>query len=95
MSTLPLPLSHDPPASRPLATGIALSVTVSVFYALCTAVCVVAPGLFMSFMSSLSHGMDFTVLLEPGSFVKALLVMAVWSFLTGTFYGWLRQRLAD
>ena len=100
MSTLTFPLSHDAPASRPLATGIALSATVSLFYALCTVAWVIAPGPFMSFMNSLFHGMDFTVLLKPGSFslsgfVAALLVMAIWSFLAGTFYGWLRQRLAD
>lgn len=99
MSTLTFPL-RGTPASAPLKTGIALSATVAIFYGLCTLVWAVAPGQFMSFMNSLSHGMDFSALLKPGSFsplgfIGALLVMAFWSFLAGTFFGWLRQRLGD
>lgn len=99
MDTLTFPLQRDTPTwAPPLRTGIALSATVTTFYALCTLVWVVAPGQFMSFMNSLFHGMDFNMLLKPGSFslvgfLGVVLVMAIWSFLAGTFYGWLRQRL--
>lgn len=49
-------------------------------------------------MNSLFHGMDFSPLLRKASFsaagfIEALVVMSVWAFLAGTFYGWLRQRL--
>lgn len=84
--------------AAPWRTGVALSATVAVFYALCTAVWVVAPGPFIGFMNSLLHGLDFSPLLMAaefswGGFFAALVVMAVWAFLAGTFYGWLRQRL--
>jgi hypothetical protein len=53
---------------------------------------------FLNFMNSLFHGMDFSVLIRPapfswGGFLEALVVMSVWAFLAGTFFGWLRQRL--
>jgi hypothetical protein len=69
-----------------------------VFYVLCTLIWLAAPGPFVGFMNSLFHGMDFTPLLRPasfawGSFIEALVVMAIWSFLAGTFFGWLRKRL--
>jgi hypothetical protein len=98
MSTMPLPLQQDSVVPRPVRTGLALSVTVALFYALCTALWAVAPGPFMGFMNSLFHGMDFTPLLKPaafswGGFVEAVLVLAVWAFFAGAFFGWLRQRL--
>ena len=97
MTSMARSLSHDA-GSVPLRTGIALSLTFTVFYALCTLVRIVAPGPFMSFMNMLFHGMDFTLLVKPGTFslfdfIGASLVLATWSFLAGTFYGWLRQRL--
>lgn len=100
MGTLSLPLHNDAPASAPLRTGVALAATVSVFYALCTLVWVAAPGPFLGFMNSLFHGMDFTPLLRDSSFswsgfLQALLVMSVWAFLAGTFFGWLRPRLGN
>lgn len=99
MSTLPLALQRDAPAPQSLRTGAAFAVTVALFYALCTLVWAVAPGPFMNFMNSLFHGLDFTPMLKPGafswaSFVGALAVMSVWAFLAGTFFAWLRQRLA-
>lgn len=42
--------------------------TVAVFYALCTAVWVVAPGPFIGFMNSLLHGLDFSPLLMAAEF---------------------------
>ena len=98
MGSLAFPVPHHTPAFRPLATGLALSATVTTLYAACTLLWFVAPGPFMSFMNSLFHGMDFNVLLKPGSFslvgfIGALLVIAIWSLLARTLYGWLRQRL--
>lgn len=49
-------------------------------------------------MNSLFHGLDFSALMSPGAFswagfLEALLVMSVWAFLAGAFFGWLRSRL--
>lgn len=97
MSTAILPLD-DTAASRPLGTGIALAVTVAVFYAACTLAWLVAPGPFLGFMNSLFHGLDFSALRSPAAFswagfLQALLVMSAWAFLAGAFFGWLRPRL--
>lgn len=96
--TLTAPTQRHQPATGPLRTGIALSLTVAVFYALCAMVWLVAQGPFLAFMNGLFHGLDFTLLLKPApfswaGFVEALVVMAIWAFLAGTFFGWLRQRL--
>jgi hypothetical protein len=86
-------------ASHPaLSTGLALAATVAVFYALCTLAWVALPGPFLGFMNSLFHGIDFTSLLtdKPFSwtgFTEAVVVMAIWAFFAGTFFGWLRLRL--
>ncbi len=98
MSTLSVPLQQGSSAAVSLRTGVALSVTVAVFYALCTLVWLVAPGPFVGFMNSLFHAMDFTPLLKDaafswGGFIESLLVMSVWAFLAGTFFEWLRHRL--
>lgn len=99
MSTLVLAFRNQTAGHPAVSTGIALAVTVVVFYGLCTLVWVAAPGPFMGFMNSLFHGIDFTPLLKPApfswaGFVEVLLVMAVWAFLAGTFFGWLRRRLS-
>jgi hypothetical protein len=98
MATSTLPLRHDAPASAALRTAVALAVTVAVFYTLCTLVWLAAPGPFLGFMNSLFHGIDFTSLVHPGGFAwggffEAVLVMSLWAFLAGTFFGWLRQLL--
>ncbi len=98
MSALTLPAQHDVHSFAPLRTGIALAVTVAVFYALCTLAWLAVPGPFLGFMNNLFHGMDFRLLLRPapfswGGFFEALVVMSVWSFLAGMFFGWLRRRL--
>ena len=98
MSTLVVAIRGQTSARPALSTGIALSVTVALFYALCTLVWLVAPGPFLGFMNSLFHGLDFKPLLTSapfswGGFVEALLVMSLWAFLAGTFFGWLRLRL--
>jgi hypothetical protein len=98
MSTLSLSLQHEASASQALRTGLAFAVTVALFYVLCTLVWLAAPGPFMSFMNRLFHGLDFTPMLKPAAFSWAgfsgvLVVMSVWAFLAGSFFGWLRQRL--
>ena len=98
MSTVSLVLEQERPALGAVHTGVALAGNVALFYALCTAVAVVAPGPFLSFVNSLFHGMDFTSLSKPmsfswGGFIEALLVMSVWGFFAGMFFAWLRHRL--
>jgi len=100
MGTLTLPVQQDAHASSPLRTGIALAVTVAVFYALCTLAWLAAPGPFLGFMNDLFHSMDFTLLLRPapfswGGFFEALAVMSVWSFLAGMFFSQPPRRLRD
>jgi len=98
MATKTRPLQQAMLASVPLRTGVALAVTVAVFYTLCTLVWLTAPGLFLGFMNSLFHGIDFSSLVHPGGFAwggffEALLVMSFWALLVGTFFTWLRSLL--
>ena len=79
-------------------TGLALAITVGVFYALCALVWVVAPGPFLSFMNSLFHGMDFSSMVQPRpfawrGFLSALLVLCLWALFAGTFFAALLKRL--
>ena len=88
------------PIARPFCTGIALAITVGVFYALCTLLWVLAPGPFLGFMNSLFHGMDFSSMVQPrpfawSGFLVALLLLSVWALLAGAFFAWLRNRLAE
>jgi uncharacterized iron-regulated membrane protein len=71
-----------------------------VFYALCTLVGVLAPATFLSFMNSLFHGMNFSGMVQQrlfswSAFLVALLLLSGWALLAGTFFAWLRNRLAD
>jgi 2TM family of unknown function (DUF5676) len=82
----------------PLRTGIALAITVALFYALCALVWALAPGPFLSFMNSLFHGMDFSSMVQPRpfgwpGFLAALLVLSTWALLAGAFFTWLLNRL--
>ena len=82
----------------PLRTGIALAITVGVFYALCALAWALAPGPFLSFMNSLFHGMDFTSMVQPRpfawqGFLTALPVLCVWALFAGSFFAWLLNRL--
>ena len=82
----------------PLRTGIALAITVGLFYALCALVWALAPGPFLGFMNSLFHGMDFSSMVQPRPFAwpgffAALLALSAWALLAGTFFAWLLNRL--
>jgi hypothetical protein len=82
---------------RPLRTGIALAITVGVFYALCALVWAMAPGPFLSFMNNLFHGMDFSSMVRPRpfawtGFLTSLLVLCAWAWCAGSFFAGLRDR---
>ena len=82
----------------PLRTGIALAITVGVFYALCALVWTLAPGPFLALMNNLFHGMDFSAMVRPRpfawpGFIAALVVLSAWAFLAGVFFTWLLNRL--
>ena len=84
---------------NPLRTGIALSITVALFYALCTLAWAVAPGPFLGLMNNLFHGLNFSSLVQPGTFawqgvVVPLLVLSVWALVAGAFFAWVSNRLA-
>ena len=84
---------------KPINTGIALSVTVMVFYTLCTLAEVLWPAQFMEFMNALFHGLDFRKLsasapLSWASFGGALFIMGAWTFVAGTFFGWIHNMLS-
>ena len=100
MSTTTLSSEHAGCVSAALRTGVALAITVAAFYTLCALVWLAAPGAFLNFMNGLFHGMDFSTLIRPApfswsGFLEALIVISVWAFLAGSFFGWLRQRLGD
>ena len=96
MSTATFALQHRITGSAPLRTGVALAVTVALFYTLCALAWLAAPAQFLGFMNSLFHGIDFSSLVGPGGFAwggffAALSVLSVWAFLAGAFFGWLRE----
>ncbi|KVL66654.1 DUF5676 family membrane protein [Burkholderia ubonensis] len=83
---------------KPFKTGVTLSVTVLLFYALCTLVWAALPEPFMNFMQALFHGLDFRRLqtsapLSWWSVVYPGLVLAAWLFVAGAFFAWLNNRL--
>lgn len=84
---------------KPLNTGIAFSVTVMVFYSLCTLAEVLWPVQFIEFMNALFHGLDFrrlsaSVPFSWASFGGALLIIGAWALAAGTFFGWLHTALS-
>ena len=81
-----------------LRTGLALAITVGLFYALCALIWALAPGPFLGFMNNLFHGMDFSTLVQQRpfawkGFLMALLVLSIWAFFAGVFFAWLINRL--
>ena len=83
----------------PLRTGFTLAITVAVFYALCTAAWVLAPGPFLGLLNNLFHGLDFSSLVQSRpfdwqGFVAPLVVLSLWALLAGAFFAWLNNRLA-
>lgn len=83
---------------KPLQTGLALSVTIAIFYSFCTLIEVLFPEQFMNFMNSLFHGLDFRMLRSTetnlwADYAYALVVMAAWGFAIGAFFAWLHNTL--
>lgn len=83
---------------KSVKTGVAFSVTVMLFYALCALIWFVFPEPFMQFMNALFHGLDFHRLQgEPatlGCTVYADVILGVWAFLAAMFFAWLSDALA-
>ena len=83
----------------PFRTGLALAITVGVFYSLCALVWALAPGPFLGLMNDLFHGMDFSSLVHAGPFAwpgffEALFVLSTWALLAGSVFAWVSNRLA-
>ncbi len=84
---------------KPLHTGATLSLTLAVFYSLCTLIWVAWPDRFMSLMNAMFHGLNFRLLLtaEPyawSSFFYSLIAYAVWGFAIGAYFAWLHNLLS-
>jgi hypothetical protein len=84
---------------KPLHTGLALGITVGVFYTLCALVWFLAPAPFLAFMNNLFHGLDFTALLQPrpfawSGFFSSLLILSIWTFFAGVFFAWISNRIS-
>ena len=82
----------------PLRTGIALAITVGLFYALCALAWALAPGPFLGLMNNLFHGMDFSSMVQPrpfawAGFLTVLFVLCAWALIAGTFFTWFLNRL--
>lgn len=85
---------------KPLRTGIALALTLMVFYSLCTLLWVALPDQFMNFMNSLFHGIDFRKLLVSSpyawsSFFYVLIVYAIWGLAIGSFFAYVYNSLSQ
>jgi hypothetical protein len=83
---------------KPLRTGLAFSMTVTLFYSLCALMQSLWPAQFMEFMNALFHGMDFRVLQTAAQhpwrdYFYALVVMALWAFAVGAFFASLHNIL--
>ena len=81
---------------KPIKTGLAVALTLSLFYSLCTLFAVMFPETFLHFMNAFFHGLDFGKLTaaEPyawSQFFYAVIVFAVWGFALGTFFAWLHS----
>ncbi len=83
---------------KPLATGIALSFTLVIFYSLCTLAAVMWSNQFMEFMNGFFHRLDFTkATSEPysgTSFFAALAVLPLWGLAAGAFFAWLHNAIS-
>lgn len=83
---------------NPWKFGAVLSLTVSINYVLCATFFLVFPQPSIDFLNVLFHGMDFrriyaTAPFSLGSFIYALLVLAVWSYVLGAIYALVRNWL--
>jgi hypothetical protein len=77
-------------------TGAALAATVAIGYAACTLVFVAFPDSAATFLNALFHGLDFGKLQQAGGFSlagsgEAVVVLALWAFLTGALFAAIRN----
>ena len=96
MSTLVVAVRSQTSAHPALGTGIALAVTVALFYAMGSIVWLSAPGPLLGYINSPFHGLDFQPTLTSaqfawGGFVERLAGLSRWAFRAGTFHGVPRQ----
>jgi hypothetical protein len=83
---------------KPLQTGVALLVTIAIFYLLCMLIEVMWPEQFMGSVNALFHRRDFRMLWPAGpyrwsSYSYALVVVAVWTFVSRPFFAWLHNAM--
>ncbi|GAB3245239.1 DUF5676 family membrane protein [Chitinimonas naiadis] len=86
--------------ATPCKTGLALSITMAVSYAVCAALYALWPEQGIAFLNALFHGLDFQLLAgrTPAAFtlltfLGPLVVLAVWGFLVGSLFAWLHRCL--
>jgi hypothetical protein len=75
-------------------TGIALSLTVAIAYAVCAALYGLWPNQGIDLLNAIFHGLDFHKLepLQPFTFQMSLyplVVFVIWGFAVGTLFAWL------
>lgn len=83
---------------KPIQTGLSLSVTIALFYSLCTLIEVLWPAQFIGFMNALFHGLDFRPMQAPAvapwrDYFFAFVVVALWAFALRAFYAALHNAL--
>lgn len=82
-----------------IRTGIALSITVGVGYALCSVFFWLWPDAAVTLTNALFHGFDFrrlqgrAAVFDFGSFCYVLLVMMAWAFILGALFAWIARAL--
>ncbi|OGA06773.1 MAG: hypothetical protein A3D95_12375 [Betaproteobacteria bacterium RIFCSPHIGHO2_12_FULL_69_13] len=82
------------PSANPFRIGVAFAITVAVGYTACAIVFWLWPEAAANFMNALFHGLDFRKLqvgpapFNFAGFAMAFVVMTVWAFVLGTFFGW-------
>ena len=76
---------------HPWRTGVALSLTVAIAYAVCGALYALWPSQGIDLLNAIFHGLDFHKL-EPSQpftflmFLYPLVVFAIWGFVVGTLF---------
>jgi uncharacterized protein DUF5676 len=81
---------------NPWRTGVALSLTVAIAYAVCAALYALWPSQGVDLLNAIFHGLDFHKL-EPSQpftfqmFLYPLVVFLIWGFAVGTLFGWLHH----
>lgn len=84
---------------KPIRCGIALSVTIVVFYLLCFLIEAALPVQFLRFMNALFHGLDFGALVASkasggADILYAVAVLATWGLAFGAFFAWLYNKIS-